>query len=410
MFWKMKVTVFVLTLLCFAALAGCSSLGQDRNAPLPTVVLDTVANTSVTPVPANQQSGGEVVASGNVVAANEVNASAATGGRVLKLLVKEGDRVSAGQVLLQLSGSERLTASVKNAQYEQLSAQQARQALDDGLSEAQAAAQLRLSQANQGLDKAQKQRNWRQYRNGSDAMINSGEADVIVAKDRLKDAQDAYNSVANLDDSSVLRAGALSALATAQRAYDKALSNLDYLTAMPNALELERVEAELKAAQTEVQSAKKEVEKLKNGPDPETVALADARVTNAAAQVAAAQAAMADLEVKASVNGTVAVVMIQPGEWAQIGQPILKVIDLEHLQVETSDLSERDVAQINVGQSVTVTIKALGEEVKGKVIRISPLADKLGGDVIYKTIIEMDSTPPGLLPGMTVDAHFESMK
>jgi multidrug resistance efflux pump len=410
MYWKIKVAVFTLVLLCFTSLAGCSSIGQDRNAPLPTVVLDNAASTGLTPVPAEQQSGGEVVASGNVVAASEVNASAATSGLVLDLLVKEGDHVSAGQPLVRLSGSERLTAALESAQYEQLSAQQARKALDDQLSEAQAAAQLRLSKANQALDKAQKQRTWRQYRNGSDSMIHAGEADVILAKDRLDDAQDAYNSVANLDEASVLKAGALSALATAQRAYDKALSNLDYLTAMPNKLELERVEAELKAAQTEVERAQEEVEKLKNGPDPETVALADARVTNVAAQLAAAQAALADLEVKAPVDGTVGAVMIQPGEWAQIGQPILKLIDLDHLQVETSDLSERDVAQIKVGQPVTVTVKALGEDIKGKVIRISPLADTLGGDVIYKTIIEMDSIPPGLLPGMTVDARFESMK
>jgi hypothetical protein len=39
---------------------------------------------------------------------------------------------------------------------------------------------------------------------------------------------------------------------------------------------------------------------------------------------------------------------------------------------------------------VTVFIKALNQDVAGKVSAIAPLADTLGGDVVYKTTIDLD--------------------
>jgi macrolide-specific efflux system membrane fusion protein len=84
----------------------------------------------------------------------------------------------------------------------------------------------------------------------------------------------------------------------------------------------------------------------------------------------------------------------------------LTLADLSHLQVETTDLSERNVPQVSVGQRANVFIKALGQNVNGQVKEISPLADTLGGDVVYKTIISLDSLPEGIRVGMSVDVSF----
>ena len=78
------------------------------------------------------------------------------------------------------------------------------------------------------------------------------------------------------------------------------------------------------------------------------------------------------------------------------------ISDVARLFVETTDLSEQDVPGVAVGQPVRVHLKALNKDVKGKVARISPLADTLGGDVVYKTRIDLDSLPEGLRAGMLV--------
>ncbi len=81
--------------------------------------------------------------------------------------------------------------------------------------------------------------------------------------------------------------------------------------------------------------------------------------------------------------------------------------DLSQLQVETTDLSERDVPGIVVGSAATVSVDALGQTVTGHVIAIAPLADTLGGDVIYKATIALDTQPVGFRPGMSVGVRIE---
>ena len=63
---------------------------------------------------------------------------------------------------------------------------------------------------------------------------------------------------------------------------------------------------------------------------------------------------------------------------------------------------------VRLGQAVTVSIKALNKDVAGKVTAISPLADNLGGDVVYKVTILLDNLPANLRAGMSVDAQFDS--
>ena len=53
-------------------------------------------------------------------------------------------------------------------------------------------------------------------------------------------------------------------------------------------------------------------------------------------------------------------------------------------------------------------IKPLNQQAKGKVTAISPQADTLGGDVVYKAIIQLESLPDGALPGMSVTVDFLS--
>jgi hypothetical protein len=74
--------------------------------------------------------------------------------------------------------------------------------------------------------------------------------------------------------------------------------------------------------------------------------------------------------------------------------------------VETTDLSERDVSSVQIGQPAIIHIDALNQDVTGRVDAISPVADTLGGDVVYKTTLELDERPNGILAGMSVEVQF----
>jgi multidrug efflux pump subunit AcrA (membrane-fusion protein) len=406
---KSRRLLMMCLLMAILMMAGCQ--GADEQKPLPTLVLDNDASpaTQMTQAPQGQTAGrsGEVIASGNLKAGREIKLGASAAGLVYEVQVRPGDTVTAGQTLARLGGAERLAAALAAARLELLTAEQTRQALDDHWAEEQSQAALRLARANQVLEDARTKREGRAYRRGSDSMIALAQADVILAADRLKQAEEAYNAVSNQDDASVIKAGALSAYSAAQRAKERAQANLDYLIALPDPLEVALAEAELEAAQAEADAARSELDRLQNGPNTEVISLAEARIAAAQAQVEAAAAALDELEILAPIDATVAEVNVTAGEWAAPGQTLVVLVALSHLLVETSDLSERNVARVSNGQIVTVMVKALGEKVTGKVEHISPLADTLGGDVIYRTTIRLDANPPGALPGMSVDVIFK---
>ncbi len=82
--------------------------------------------------------------------------------------------------------------------------------------------------------------------------------------------------------------------------------------------------------------------------------------------------------------------------------------EVSNLRVETTDLSERDVPQVKIGQTVNVFVQPLNENLTGQVSMISPIAETLGGDVVYRTTIDLDTFPPELRPGMSVDVQFQT--
>lgn len=397
-------------------LSGCNGVGKTSS-PLPTVALDSpnqgtnsisATQTTETRTPDSRPNeGGNAAASGTVTSLHQAQFVANSSGSVQTVSVTVGEEVKSGSILVVLSGREKMQAAVDAAQLELLSARQELDAVNRDADKVRAAAQVRLAEASKALDDAVRRREYRNYRNGSESTINSAKADYILAKDYLQKAQDAYSYYQDLPDENINKAGALTALSAAQKAYDKALSNLNYLTGMPSQLDVDQAEANLQAAKAEVANAQKAFDRVKNGPDPETLALAQARVSNAESQLMASQASLDEMEIKAPFEGSVGRLNVHPGDWVSPGQLILAMVDLKNMQVETTDLSERDVVKVKAGQTVKVFVKALGVEVPGKVAQIAPMADTLGGDVVYKTIITLEEIPQGLLPGMSVDVKYQ---
>ncbi|HLA86755.1 MAG TPA: HlyD family efflux transporter periplasmic adaptor subunit [Anaerolineales bacterium] len=121
-----------------------------------------------------------------------------------------------------------------------------------------------------------------------------------------------------------------------------------------------------------------------------------------------AAANLAQSTLSAPFDGAVVDVSVRPGETVQANQTVLVLADLNHLQITTTDLSERDIVRVKIGQSVNVYIEALDVTVTGKVIRISPISNIVGGDIVFPVTIELNEQPDGLLWGMTAEVEIQT--
>lgn len=135
---------------------------------------------------------------------------------------------------------------------------------------------------------------------------------------------------------------------------------------------------------------------------------AQARADQAKAVWDSAAANLAQATLTAPFDGTVVDIAVIPGELVQVNQIVLVLADLNNLQITTTDLSERDISHVKVGQPVRVTIEALDVTVDGKVVRISPTAENVGGDVVFPVTIELDNQVDGLMWGMSTEVEIET--
>jgi len=402
---KIKVLVIIITLVLLAVvpLAGCGAFTQETPAPLPTVVLDSGNGSSQS---SPQFDSGGVIASGVVVPAKEAKMAFTSGGNLESVQVAVGDQVETGQVLARLAGAEQLQASLSGAELEILTAEQALQQLNDDLPEEQNAALQALNEAREALRDAE--RKITGFGVPSEQIdIDVARSNVALAKRALDQARKDFQPYENKPENDFRRATLLSKLSDAQKKYDNAVKQLNRLTGVfvPE-FDMEQAQTELEIAQARLKLAEDKYSLLQNGPDPEAVELVQARLKNAQDQAAAVRASLDNLEMKAPFAGTITQVNFQSDEWVIPGQAIMALADLEHPRIETTDLSEKDIPQVEVGQPVTILIEALNQEVTGHVAEISPLADTLGGDVVYKTTIDLDTLPPGLRSGMSVEVQF----
>jgi RND family efflux transporter MFP subunit len=188
----------------------------------------------------------------------------------------------------------------------------------------------------------------------------------------------------------------------------------DQVTAGQVLVELDTtlLEARVKEAEANLQVAQVQVNYLKRvGTDEVHLESAQAEADRAQALLDSANTTLATQStLVAPFDGTVAVVDISPAETVVPGRVIVTLGDFSKLQVETKDLSERDVPRVKIGQTASIFIEALNQEFPGKVIEISRISSTVGGDVVFKVTIDLDEQPQGLLWGMSADVKIETGK
>jgi len=146
------------------------------------------------------------------------------------------------------------------------------------------------------------------------------------------------------------------------------------------------------------------------GP-PEQRRLYHAKTLQAEAGLEVAESQLAQGALRAPFDGTAVSIGVSQGEVVNPGQVVLVLANLQHLQLQTTDLSEREVGAVQLGQPVSIDMKAFPASLRGTVSKIDPVAGRSPeGDIVYAVTIELEHQPAGLLWGMTGDVNIETSK
>jgi len=388
-----NLNLIIILALGSLVLSACGSIGAPTSAAptdIPIVITDT-----------------DVVAEGRLVPNDSANLSFKTAGQVNEVLITEGDAVEAGQVIARLDNSEQLQSAIANAEAELLNAQQARDALLENAKVNSAAALQAIADARDAVREADRYLN--NLNAGSrDTDIDLAKADVAILKDQLDEAREDYKPYENKPEDDVKRATFLARFAQAEQLYKDAVRKLNNLQGNPSEIDMDIAQANLAVAEAQLLLALQNYDEVSSGPDPDDLAAVEARIKAAEAGLVSAQAALKNIELVAPFNGKIVDLTITVGEQVAPGVTVAVLADFSQWIVETDDLTEIEIPEVSVGQSVTVVPDALPDlELTGTVERISDVFEEKRGDITYTARIKLDEEDERLRWGMTVVVTFE---
>lgn len=379
-----------------------------------------------------------------VVPMREADLSFERAGRVVTLNVQEGEQIGRDDLIAELDNiteQARLTqaeAAIVEAQAnlekiqagptaEQVAQAQAR------LSRAQAAlaelvsgptaetiaiaeAQVETARANL----AQTQAGFR------DEDIEAAAARLLQAEAELREKQADYDAYVVGVPTVAEPYGV--ALEKARLDYELSRAEYDKLLTGPTAEEIAIAQAQLKEAQSsldrarsgqtpeqiaqaqaEVEEAQAALHRLQAGATDTEIGIYEARLETTKTNRDAAQVALDKTRLLAPFEGLVGLIHIEEGEMVQPGQTILLLGDTSQWRIETDDLTEIDVVNIQPGAAVAINVDALPDETyKGEVVRITPKAEEKAGDQTYTVLIDITEGDTGKLRwGMTTFVDIE---
>jgi multidrug resistance efflux pump len=374
--FKLIAAITLVSLL----LSACGSLpggaGAATPTPLPTVVSDA-----------------NIVAEGRVVPAEDKTQAFFTSGQVEEVLVSEDEVIKKDQLLARLGNREQLQAAIAGAEAELVAANQARKQLDDDHALALASAADAIAAANKSLKDTQYQLDNFTVPQG---MLGLTPLEAIAKmKDLLDKARDRFEPYKYYPSTNNTREDRKEDLDTAQSDYNTAIRWL-------------QLDTNVKNAQTRLDQAMQDYETLSNGPDPDQVESAEARIKAAQANLEAAKAAVENLDLFSTIDGTIVQMDLVQGQMVTPGTPVMRVADLSELFAETDDLTEIEVVDVAIGQKVTVVADALPDvEMTGVVESIKQVYEEKRGDITYTVKIKLDNPDPRLRWGMTVVITFQ---
>jgi multidrug efflux pump subunit AcrA (membrane-fusion protein) len=140
---------------------------------------------------------------------------------------------------------------------------------------------------------------------------------------------------------------------------------------------------------------------LQRSPNPDDLAVAQAKVQSAQAEVNS-------LTLTAPYNGVVASVGYQPGDNANQSTPAVVLVDRSKLYVNLQ-IDESHVVKLNPGDTATIILEARPDlALTGKVTYINQVGTTNQGVVYYDVQVVLDRSDPSILIGATADVTIQA--
>ena len=373
------------------------------------------------------QVGGAVVGSGEVAVESSVKTlTHSTGGILTAILVRDGDHVAKGQVLMKFDvGVSSVGMESASLGLEQLRARRARlESERDGAGTILFPPELAASKDPKALDAmAREQRLFglrRREREGSIALLGQ----------RVKQYQEEVRSyqaqIAALDQQMVLVEPELAGL---RKLHEKQLVTINRLNEMERTAvqmrgskaALESNIAEARARISEASEQMLNVDKQIRSEAATSLAEVGGQLNDQQVRVATTSDAVDRSVIRAPQSGVVdKIVYTTVGSAVPAAQPMLQIVpDRDNLMVEAK-IRPQDVDQVRIGQTARVTLSGLNRQttpdIAGKVMFVSPdlATDQRTGQTYYRIKVRLDAEELAKAPqvelkaGMPAEVFVES--
>lgn len=326
------------------------------------------------------------------VKGNLVNLSAKVSGRIVQLRVEEGDRVQAGQVLVEIDPKDYLAAQAQA----QANLEMARHDLDrtvtqlsltrerviQGIGTAEASlresgeslkfaeddATLQTDRVNKDIDRAR-------------ANLQAAKAKVLEAKATLENAKKEFDRNHELFRSNYVaetaRDSAETAWQVAQSKYDVALENerdavsqLEMAEANQRSITLKKQSirvSEQVRERAKINVALAQEEKKQIALQEKSIELLKAKVQETEATLQLAEIHLQETKVLTPISGVISKRLVDQGQVVQVGQPLLVVNNPTEKWV-VANVEETKVRRVHQGAKALVEVDAFpGRDFEGRV-------------------------------------------
>jgi multidrug resistance efflux pump len=343
---------------------------------------------------------GTIVISG-IVEADDIHVGSKIGGRVLKVVAREGQTVKAGEVLVLLEPRD-LDASLAETQAAMRQAEAKLALLTAGYREEeieQAEAAMKQSQA----ELSQLVAGPRQQE------IDQARADWLAAKAQAENSRKLQRRMEDLSKRDLIAKQDFDdAQAKAEESEQKmksARERYDLVLAGTRTEEIERARQRL--AETEAK-----LRQLKRGFRKEEVAQAKSEVEAARSRVELIRSQLDETVIKAPVDAVVEVLDLEPGDLVGAGKPMATLLRTNSLWVRAY-LPEAKLGFVKTGAKVRVRVDSFpNRDFAGIVRRVSRQAEFTPRNVqtweervlqVFQTEVVIDDPDHVLRPGMNAD-------
>lgn len=287
-----------------------------------------------------------------------------TSGKILEVTVREGDTVSAGQVIARLDDAQ-VRAEEDAARAALANAQAKSQGARDQIAVLQE--QLRQNQMQTTQSTMDAEGRVRQ----AQADLTAAEADLTQQQAALRLAEfnrDAYAKLAKTGAASQLQ-GLQAEVQADQQAAVVAASQRK-VEASRGAL----TTAQANMDNPKIRGAQVSSTQAQIAQQQSTIAATKAETAQAQAELAQAEANRADLTVVAPFSGTVLTRAAEPGEVVQAGTAIITLLDLSKVYLR-GFIPEGEIGKVKVGQPAHIFLDSNpNQALDGYVLRIDPQA------------------------------------